>query len=181
MAGLVVLGVANLVMVSVMTIAPVQLHHVGAGLGAIGLVVSLHIAGMFAPSPVSGWLTDHVGALPVAAGAAATLILACALAAAGAASSVPLGVALVLLGVGWNLALVTGSVLLTSGVALRDRTRRESWGEVAMGAAAAGGGAGSGLVVATGGYPALAIAAAAVAALLLPGIWHAVAGQPQRR
>jgi len=94
---------------------------------------------------------------------------------------VPLGVALVLLGVGWNLALVTGSVLLTSGVALRDRTRRESWGEVAMGAAAAGGGAGSGLVVATGGYPALAIAATAVAALLLPGIWHAMAGQPQRR
>lgn len=180
-AGLAVLGVANLVMVAVMTMAPVQLHHVGAGLGAIGLVVSLHIAGMFAPSPVSGWLTDRLGAFPVAAGAAATLVLACVLAAGSASSSVPLSVALVVLGVGWNLALVAGSVLLTSGLAAHDRTRREAWGEVAMGAAAAGGGAGSGVVVATGGYPALAIAAAAVAALLLPGIWHAVAGQPQRR
>ncbi|MDQ3738932.1 MAG: MFS transporter, partial [Actinomycetota bacterium] len=64
-AGLMVLSVANLVMVSVMTMAPVHLNHIGVGLGAIGLVVSAHIAGMFAPSPLSGWLTDRFGAGPV--------------------------------------------------------------------------------------------------------------------
>jgi len=157
-----------------MTMAPVHLHHVGVGLGVIGLVVSVHIAGMFAPSPVSGWLTDRVGAAPVATGAAAILIVACALAATGAASSVLLAVALVLLGFGWNLALVSGSVLLTAGVPALDRPRREGWGEVGMGSAAAGGGAASGVVVAAGGYPALAAAAAAAAALLLPAAWHGV-------
>jgi len=170
-AGLGVLGVANLVMVSVMTMAPVQLHHVGVGLGVIGVVVSVHIAGMFAPSPLSGWLTDRVGPLRVAAGAAAMLVLACAIAAAGAASTVLLGIGLLLLGVGWNLALVAGSVLITDGVAAGERPRREGWGEVAMGTAAAGGGATAGPMVATGGYPTLAVAAAsvAVAAVLLVG------------
>lgn len=60
-AGLCVLGGANLVMVAVMTMAPVQLHAMGSGLTTIGLVVSGHIAGMFLPSPLSGWLTDRFG------------------------------------------------------------------------------------------------------------------------
>jgi len=171
-AGLAVLSVANLVMVSVMTMAPVHLHHVGAGLGAIGLVVSLHIAGMFAPSPPSGWLTDRAGAAAVSLGAGAMLIAACALAAVGAQSSVILGVAMVLLGIGWNLGLVAGSVLLTAGVPALDRPRQESWGEVGMGAAAAGGGAASGLVVATGAYPVLATIGAVAAGLILPFAWH---------
>ena len=177
-AGLAVLSLANLVMVSVMTVAPVQLHHVGLGLGAIGLVVSVHIAGMFAPSPVSGRLADRFGAPRVAAGAAVTLTAASVLAAGGAASSVVLGVALAVLGVGWNLALVAGSLLLTAGVPAIDRPRREGWGEVGMGAAASGGGAASGVVMVAGGYPVLAAAAAAVAALLLPWVWRGVVRNP---
>lgn len=113
--GLGVLSVANLVMVSVMTMAPVQLHHIGSGLTAIGLVVSLHIAAMLAPSPVSGWLTDHVGAAATAAGAGA-LLLAASLLAAAAESAATLAMALVILGVGWNVALLSGSALLTAGV-----------------------------------------------------------------
>lgn len=170
-SGLVVLGVANLVMVSVMTMAPVHLHHLGVGLGAIGAIVSLHIAGMFAPSPLSGWLISRIGATPAAAVSGALLVLACVLAASGAASPAVLGPALMVLGLGWNLALVAGSVLLTANVPATDRPRREAWGEVAMGAAAAGGGAASGLVVASANYPSLAGAGAVVAALLLPWAW----------
>jgi MFS family permease len=131
-------------------------------------VVSLHIAGMFAPSPLSGWLADRFGALAVVLGAGSMLVIACAVAAGGAGSSTVLVIAMVLLGVGWNLALVGGSLLLTSGVPVLDRPRREAWGEVGMGAAAAGGGAASGIVMAASGYPAVAAAGAAVAALLLP-------------
>lgn len=174
--GLVVLSTANLVMVSVMTMAPVHLHHIGVGFGAIGLVVSLHIAGMFAPSPVSGWLAGRYGAVAVAVVAGPVLIAACVLAAGGAGSTSVLTVAMVLLGVGWNLALVAGSLLLTADVPVAERPRREGWGEVGMGAAAAGGGAASGLVMATGGYPAVAAVAAAVAALLLPWAWRGRSG-----
>ena len=166
--GLTVLLLANLVMVSVMTMAPMQLRHNGNGLGMIGLVVSVHITGMFAPSPLSAWLTNRLGGAAAAAAAAVLLIGACSLAAVGAHSSGTLMTAMVLLGAGWNLSLISGSTLLTAGVPAGERPRREGWGEVAMGAAAAGGGAGSGAMMAAGGYQLLAAAAAAVAVLVVP-------------
>lgn len=175
-AGIAVLSLANLVMVSVMTMTPVQLHHHGVGLGTIGLVVSGHIAGMFVPSVLSGWLTERIGAGRVAGASGALLMIACPLAASGAASSTVLCAAMVLLGIGWNLGLVAGSVLLITDVPVLDRPRREGWGEVGMGAAAAGGGATSGVIVAASGYATLVTAAAAFAALLLPFAWHGVAG-----
>lgn len=171
--GLVVLALANLVMVGVMTMAPVHLHHLGVGLGAIGLVVSLHIAGMFAPAPLSGWLADRWGPAPTTALAGAVLAASALLAAAATGSLLVLGVALVLLGVGWNLGLVAGSTLLTAGVPAGERPRREGWGEVAMGMAAAGGGAASGAVMSGGGYGLLASAGAAVAALVVAAAWQA--------
>jgi MFS family permease len=171
--GLVVLALTNLVMVGVMTMAPVHLHHLGVGLGAIGLVVSLHIAGMFAPAPLSGWLADRWGAAPTTALAGAVLAASALLAAASADAPVVLGVALMLLGVGWNLGLVAGSTLLTAGVPAAERPRREGWGEVAMGVAASGGGAASGAVMSGGGYGLLATAGAAVAALVVAAAWQA--------
>jgi MFS family permease len=171
--GFTVLGLSNLVMVSVMTMAPVHLHHLGVGLGAIGLVVSLHIAGMFGPAPLSGWLADRWGPAQTAVLAGAVLSVSALLAAVTAGAPVLLGVALVLLGVGWNLGLVAGSALLTMGVAATQRPRREGFGEVAMGVAAAGGGAASGAVVSGGGYGLLAAGGAAVAALVVAAGWQA--------
>jgi MFS family permease len=171
--GLAVMALSNLVMVGVMTMAPVHLHHLGIGLGAIGLVQSLHIAGMFAPAPLSGWLADRWGTAPTTALAGAVLTVSALLAALAAGAPAVLGVALVLLGVGWNLGLVAGSALLTAGVPAAERPRREGWGEVAMGVAAAGGGAASGAVVSGGGYGLLASAGAAVAAVLVAAAWQA--------
>jgi MFS family permease len=174
--GLAVLTVANLVMVGVMTMAPVHLHHSGRSLAAIGLVISLHIAGMFAPSPLSGRLTDRIGAARAAAGAGAVLTIAAGSAAVWAHTTVGLTAALVLLGVGWNLALLSGSELLTAGVSAGERPRREGWGEVGMGAAAAGGGMAAGPVMAGGGYATLAAGGAIIAAAILP-----IARRPGRR
>ena len=60
------LGVAgivlcHLVMVGVMSMTPVHMGHGGATLQLVGLVISLHVAGMYALSPVFGWLADRVG------------------------------------------------------------------------------------------------------------------------
>jgi hypothetical protein len=82
---------------------------------------------------------------------------------------------MVLLGAGWNLALISGSLLLTTGVPARARPRREGWGEVSMGLAAAAAASAAGPVVAGGGYATLAVAGALTAAALL------VAARPQRR
>lgn len=166
--GLAVLTVANLVMVGVMTMAPVHLHHSGSGLATIGLIISLHIAGMFAPSPLSGWLTDRVGPARAAVAAGVVLMLASGSAAVWADVTVGLTAALVLLGVGWNLALLSGSALLTADVLAGERPRREGWGEVGMGVAAAGGGVAAGPVMAGGGYAILAAVGAIIAAVILP-------------
>ena len=61
------IGVAQLVMVGVMSMAPVHMGHGGAGLRMVGIVISFHTAGMYALSPVFGWLSDRSGRLPVLA------------------------------------------------------------------------------------------------------------------
>lgn len=167
--GLAVLAVANLVMVAVMTMAPVHLGHNGTGLTMIGVVISVHIAGMFAPAPLSARLVQRIGAAPTAALAGWVMTGACALAAAGASSSLTLAIAMAALGVGWNLGLVSGSAMLTASVPRAVRLKREGWGEVGMGAAAAAGGLACGPLVAQGGYAALAFAGA-VAAALIPSL-----------
>lgn len=53
---------AQLVMVAVMTMTPLQLHAHGHGLDVVGWILSAHLAGMFALSPVTGRLTDRFGA-----------------------------------------------------------------------------------------------------------------------
>jgi MFS family permease len=63
---LLVLAVTNLSMVGVMAVMPVHLHDHGASMGTIGLLVSAHIAAMYLPSPVSGWLADTLGGRAVA-------------------------------------------------------------------------------------------------------------------
>lgn len=178
LAGLTVLTTANLIMMAVMTMAPMQLQGAGADLTVIGLVVSVHIAGMFAPSPVSGWLTDRFGAWRVAVAAAAVLIAACALAAVAAQVSALLALAMALVGIGWNLALLSGSTLLTAGVPAALRPRREGRGDATMNVAAAAGSAAAGPLMAAMGYAAVAGAGALCG--IVPAV-AALASRPGRR
>jgi MFS family permease len=171
---LLALAIANLAMVGVMAVAPVHLQHHGAGMGTIGLIISAHIAAMYLPSPVTGWLADRFGA-HVVAGLGALLLLAAGAAAAAAAvpGSGHLGImgALLLLGVGWNAGLIGGSALLRDApVSPSLRTRAEGLGELGMGAAAAAGGSGAGLLLAAGGFGLLGVVAAAPCLLLLAAV-----------
>jgi MFS family permease len=94
--GVTAVAVGNLVMVGVMAMTPVHIR--GAGhepahtLRIVGLVLSSHIAGMFAFAPVVGWLTDRLGRRQVIFGGIALLLLACAV--AGTAGHDPMRLAL---------------------------------------------------------------------------------------
>jgi MFS family permease len=167
-AGLGVVVVANFVMVAVMAMAPVHMHDLGHGLGVVGLVVSVHIAGMFAPAPLTGRLTDRFGPLPVAAGGAGLLIVAGVLAAVGGGDAAVFAIGLGLLGAGWNAGLIAGSTLLASTVAAAERPRVEAVGELSMGIAAGTATAVAGPVVGLAGYATLALAGALAAAALAP-------------
>lgn len=155
----------NLVMVAVMAIAPVHMVAHGHDLGLVGIIVGIHVAGMFVPSLVSGWAADRLGPVTVAAGGFLLIVASGAagfLLDTGGASSI--AVVLAMLGVGWNLGVVGGSALLATSVPTHLRPRVEGIGEVSMGLAAGAGAPIAGLIVSVGGFAALSLAGTLVAA-----------------
>ncbi len=124
LAGLAAMGGAHAAMVAVMVMTPVHIGHAGGTLRLVGFVISMHVAGMYALSPLSGLLTDRWG--PDATIGLGTVVLwGAMLLAAGARGhdSVRLTVALTVLGLGWSLSMVAGSALLSSSVEAAVRTR----------------------------------------------------------
>ena len=164
---LVVLAATNLVMVATMAVAPAHLEAHGYSLGGIGLVVSVHVLGMFAPSPLTGWLADRADG-GVVAGVGAVLLVGAGFggAIAGAHDGPAFTAVLVLLGIGWNAGVVGGSTMLVASVPPAVRQNAEGIGEVAMGLAAGAGAPIAGLMVAAGGLPTLSVASAAVSVLV---------------
>lgn len=165
---------AQLVMVGVMTMTPLHMRAHGHGLQIVGLVISVHIAGMYLFSPLVGALCDRIGRLPTLRAGAVTLTAAGVLAVvADPASSVLLGVALFLLGLGWNLCLVSGSTLVVDAVPLDRRPRAQGNADLLMGVAGATGGLGSGFVLAAAGFAAVGLAAAVISVVFLGPRWVA--------
>ncbi|WP_257624159.1 MFS transporter [Streptomyces griseus] len=157
--------VSHTAMVSIMVMTPVDLGRHGAGLQLIGLVISGHIAGMYAFSPVMGWLADRFGR-PAVIGLAVGL-LSCAALLAGTAGPRhgQTAAGLFLLGLGWSAGMIAGSALLTDAVPRSAQASVQGLSDLTMNAAAAIGGAAAGAIVAQWGYGLLN---AIGAALLLP-------------
>ncbi|SHJ95576.1 Major Facilitator Superfamily protein [Pseudonocardia thermophila] len=175
--GAVVMTVTQLVMVAIMTMTPVHLTAHGHGVGIAGMVIAVHVAAMFLPSPITGRLVDRFGPLRMAAASGGTLLFAGLLAAIAPADSVPLlTIALALLGLGWNIGLVSGTAILAA-VPLDVRARTQGKVDVAIALSGAGAGLASGLVVSAAGYSTLALAGGVAALVIVP----AVAAAPLRR
>ncbi|MFV0316781.1 MAG: MFS transporter [Microthrixaceae bacterium] len=163
-SGAVVMVTAQVVMVAIMTMTPVHMEDHGLGLGATGLVIGVHIAGMYLPSPLTGHLVDRVGPTPVAVASAVVLTFAGVLAATVPGDSIAgIAVALAVLGIGWNLGLLSGTAMVTAAVPLEHRARTQGSVDVFVALAGATGGIGSGAVVAFTSYSALGLIGAAIA------------------
>jgi MFS family permease len=174
-AGILVL--TQFVMVAIMTMTPIHIQHYGHDLSATGVVISAHIAAMFLPSPLSGWLVDRFGPRAIATASALTLLVAGLLAAAApSASVITLGLALVLLGLGWNFGLVSGSTVITDAVPLAFRARTQGTVDLVVAVAGACGGVGSGLLVSATSYRTLALLGGLVALAVIP---FAALGRPR--
>ncbi|MFJ9647887.1 MFS transporter [Streptomyces sp. NPDC004244] len=145
-------AVSHTTMVSIMVMTPVDLGHHGAGIQLIGLVISGHIAGMFAFSPVMGWLSDRLGRLSVIGLAAGLLSLAALLAGTAGPRHGQSALGLFLLGLGWSAGMVSGSALLTDSVPTRARAAVQGLSDLTMNTCAGVGGALAGLVMAEAGY-----------------------------
>jgi MFS family permease len=155
-------------MVMIMSMTPVHMRDHHHSLATIGVVLSGHLVGMFALSPVTGWVTDRVGRRPVIAAGALTLGAGAVLSATAAPdASGMLMLALFLVGLGWNLGFVAGSALLTDALAPAERAPLQGIADATAGAASGLGTLGAGLVVEAGGYPTLGLLGASLMLVLL--------------
>ncbi|GII20554.1 MFS transporter [Planosporangium mesophilum] len=160
--GVSAVAVGHLVMVGVMSMTPVHIggYVHGDVLRVVGVVLSLHIGGMYALSPLVGWLTDRLGRRQVILGGLATLLVACAVAGTAGHHTPRLGLGLGLLGVGWSGTMIAGSTLLSESVGTVVRPAVQGLSDLVMGLSGAFAGAMSGLVVSWSGYPTLTLLAA---------------------
>jgi MFS family permease len=173
--GVVAMAVGHLVMVGVMAMTPVHIrgagHDAAHTLSVVGVVLSFHIAGMYAFSPVVGWLADRLGRRPVIFAGIALLLVACGLAGTAGHDVGRLAAGLTMLGLGWSATMVAGSTLVSESVPVELRASAQGLSDLAMGVAGASASAVSGVIVGAWGYSVLTVLAALATAPLIVLAW----------
>ena len=155
------IAVGHIAMVSVMVMTPVHMAHVDVSLTIIGLVISVHVLGMYAFSPLVGSLSDRFGRVRIIQIGILTLLLSTIISGkAQADDAYTLGVGLFLLGLGWSCTLIAGSTLLSESVSAEFKASSQGASDLVMNLAGAGGGAIAGVIIGTLSYGWLCLAAA---------------------
>ena len=169
--GVIAMAVGHVVMIAVMAMTPVHIrgagHDAAHTLRIVGIVLSIHVAGMYAFSPAIGWLTDRFGRRPIIVAGLFFLLAACALAGTAGHNSPRLAAGLMTLGIGWSSTVVAGSTLLSDSISAELRPSAQGLSDLTMGLAGASAGALSGVVMQGWGFAALALIAAITATLFL--------------
>ena len=107
--------IAQSCMVAVMTMTPVHLKSHGHETVS-SFVISLHIAGMFAFSPLVGRFSDKYGRYATILAGSLILMTSTIMSAMSGDDAVLLFPALWLLGIGWSFGLIGGSSLLVDSI-----------------------------------------------------------------
>ena len=159
------IAMAQAIMVALMAMTPLHLMHHEGTPQLVGFTLSLHIAGMYALSPLFGFLAGRIGRLQTVAIGWAVLLVSVVLAYFAGPSHLLVQVALTLLGVGWGLVTVAGAALLTELAPPAERHIWQGRSDTFMSASGAVAGALSGVVFAIGDFSFLALASGALLAL----------------
>ena len=155
------IAIGHVAMVSVMVMTPVHMAHVDVSLTIIGLIISVHVLGMYAFSPLVGSLSDRLGRVRVIQIGLVILLLSTIISGkAQAKDAYTLGVGLFLLGLGWSCTLIAGSAFLSESVDQQFRASSQGASDLVMNLSGAGGGAIAGVIIGTLSYGWLCLAAA---------------------
>ncbi|KAF1042911.1 MAG: Riboflavin transporter RfnT [Herbaspirillum frisingense] len=144
----------SMVMMLIMTAAPlaaVACHH---GIDDGAAIIQWHLVGMYAPSFFAGKLIKRFGLGSVLLGGLA-LNLACAVTAMASTSLPAFYAALLFLGVGWNFMFVGGTTLLAQSYAPSERAKTQGFSELMRYAATALATLGAGPLLARFGWETL--------------------------
>lgn len=163
--------VAHAVMVAVMSMTPVHMAGNGASITLVGLTVSLHIAGMYALSPVMGILADRLGAPTVLVGGLGVVLMSTIITASSGGSTMVVTIGLILLGLGWSASTVAGSSIVAATVTGVERVAVQGLSDSLMSLAGAGGGALAGVALAAMGYSGLSLAGGLLAVAGVAAFW----------
>lgn len=164
------IAIGHIAMVSIMVMTPVHMAHVDVTLTIIGIVISIHVVGMYAFSPIVGSISDRIGRINTIKIGVVTLLLSAVISGFAAADdAITLGIGLFLLGLGWSFTLIAGSAFLTESVAPEVKTSAQGASDLVMNLSGAGGGALAGVIIGTLSYGWLCLFAAIPVSLL--GIW----------
>lgn len=164
------IAIGHVAMVSIMVMTPVHMAHVDVTLTIIGLVISIHVVGMYAFSPIVGSISDRIGRINTIKIGVLTLLLSSVISGLAAADdAITLGIGLFLLGLGWSFTLIAGSAFLTESVSPDVKTSAQGASDLVMNLSGAGGGALAGVIIGTLSYGWLCLFAAIPVSIL--GIW----------
>lgn len=158
--------VGQVVMVMIMTMTPVHIRRAGEELGIVGLVIAAHTLGMFAFSPLTGFLSDRYGRVRVIVAGQIMLVVSAVMASYAAGDERVLLVAsLFLLGLGWNFGFVAASALLTESAPIESRVSLQGLADSIVWTSAAVASLSSGALLEAGSYSLLALIGASLVAI----------------
>ena len=120
--------ISQVVMASIMTMTPVHIQHETNSIELVGITISFHVLGMFAFSPLVGWVVDRFGHRFSMWIGFSIFVVALVLAAVVPHSMVFIMASLFCLGLGWSFVSIAGAALFTTAVS--DEARATSQGGV---------------------------------------------------
>jgi MFS family permease len=161
-------AVGQMAMVGVMGVTPTALDHAHHEGTAISLVISTHIAGMFAFAPLIGRWMDRVGRRAALIAGCSTSI-AGALVAATEVNAVVIGIGLLAIGLGWSATFLGATAVISDITAPNERAGALGFTDLLISLTSAAAGLTGGIVLEAAGYGPLGVGLAVlVAGALIP-------------
>jgi MFS family permease len=159
-------AVGQMAMVGVMGVTPTALDHAHHGGTTISLVISSHIAGMFAFAPLIGRWMDRAGRRAALVAGCATSIVG-ALLAASEANALVIGAGLVAIGLGWSATFLGATAVISDITAPNERAGALGFTDLLISLTSAAAGLGGGIVLEAAGYGPLGVGLAVLVAAAL--------------
>lgn len=132
-------SVGYVTMMIVMTVGPIASMQDGMGPDPRSLMIQLHMVGMYAPALAATFLIRKIGIQRLQLLGAAAGITGVIIGASGD-SEVNFILALALVGVAWSLLYISGSSMIATSYAAKDKARSQAFGEaIIMSSSAIGG------------------------------------------